>query len=154
MNLKEDGLSRIITGALCALNLTEANQALAEQYLEPEEADPALLLKAKHQDFSKLSGLAREACLTWCKELREWAGAEGLLARYVRFAAAVGGSSACHVLVSRRDLSWLSGQLTKEQTAAFRAELYAHETDTLQQGCLSALYSMGNKAPEIGRAHV
>ncbi len=149
MNLKEDGLSRIIAGALCALNLTEANQALADQYLEPEEADPALLLKAEYQDFSKLSGLAREACLTWCKELREWAGAEELLARYVRFAAAVGGSSACHVLVNRRDLSWLSGRLTKEQTAAFRAELYACGTDTLQQGCLSALYSMGNKNPEV-----
>ena len=64
MNLKEDGLSRIIAGALCALNLTEANQALAEQYLEPEEADPALLLKAEYQDFSKLSGLAPEAGVT------------------------------------------------------------------------------------------
>lgn len=81
MYLKEEELSRILDGALEALGLTEANQTLAGQYLDLEETEnPAILCRAEAQDFSRIAGLQREACLTWCKKLREWAGAEELLA--------------------------------------------------------------------------
>ncbi len=154
MNVKNDRLSQLLEDALFCLKLTEENQKIAGQYLEfGQRPDPSadgtseLLSRVEYQDFALLGPSEREACLDGCQALRE-EREEELLGRYVRFAAAVGGASAVYVLVRRRNEDWLLRWLTKEQRAAFWAEMYAHEASTLQQGRLSVLFSMGKKDPE------
>ncbi len=153
MNLKNDHLSQLMMDALDRLKLTEENRKIAGLYLESgQRPDPSadgtseLLSRVEYQDFALLGPSEREACLDGCQALRE--EREELLGRYVRFAAAVGGASAVYVLVRRRNEDWLLRWLTKEQRAAFWAEMYAHEASTLQQGRLSVLFSMGKKDPE------
>lgn len=151
MNDKGKEAAGILSDALDGLKLTAENRKLAEQYLDLSgEEDPGLLSGVRRQDFSVYGRLEREACLTWCRELREQTGAEELFLRYVRFTAAAGGVTAYYVLAEgERDLTWLFKGLSKAQAAAFRAEQYAYDAATLHQGCLSVLYSMGDRDPEV-----
>lgn len=147
MNRKDDRAAEILADALDALKLTEKNRKLAEQYLE--EPEDGLLAQTEYQDFAELPEMEREACRTWCRKLRELKGAEELVSRYAVCMAAVGKASACYVLVKNRDLDWLSRLLSMEQKTAFRAELYAHASWTLEQSSLSVLADTGKKDPEV-----
>ncbi len=155
MNLKNNHLTQLLTDALDSLKLTEKNRRIAEPYLESAQgADSSAdgtsdsLEQVEEQDFALLGVSGQEACLDWCQALRD-EKEEELLGRYVQFVAAVGGSSAVCVLVRYKNENWLLRWLTKEQRAAFWAEMYAHEANTLQQGRLSVLFSAGQKDPEV-----
>lgn len=151
MNLKDDRMEKTLSEALDALMLSQKNRRLAEEYLEqPEGTDEGLLKETEYQEFSQFTETERAACFAWCKELRELAGAEALVLRYAKFVTAVGKSSAYYVLVKNgnRDMEWLAKALTIEQRTAFRAEMYAYASHTLEQGSLSVLVSTGKKDPE------
>ncbi len=151
MNLKDDRMEKTLSEALDALMLSQKNRRLAEEYLEqPEGTDEGLLKETEYQEFSQFTETERAACFAWCKELRELAGAEALVLRYAKFVTAVGKSSAYYVLVKNgnRDMEWLAKALTIEQRTAFRAEMYAYASHTMEQGSLSVLVSTGKKDPE------
>lgn len=138
----------VLEEALEALCLVEENWEVAERYLDMgRDADEGLLEKVVFQDFSKLSDLERQACQDVCERV-SWERIE-VRERYTRFVAAVGGASICYVLAIRGELLWCSKWLTSEQMMACRTEMYARSANTLQQGNLSVLYSMGKAKPEV-----
>lgn len=152
MIVKNDTMSRLLADALDSLKLTEKNRELADRYLEPSaEESPKLLKEAEYQDFSLFTDLERQAAYTWCRELGDLAGEREReqFTRYVRFAAAVGGASACYVLIQGRNMDHIARKLTKEQRASFWAELYAQKEETLNQGFFSVLAGMGREDPEL-----
>lgn len=141
-----------LADALDSLKLTEKNKELAGQYLDLDlRESPELLKEAEYQDFSLFTDLEKKAAYTWCRELGDQAGEaeQEQFARYVRFAAAVGGASACYVLIRGLNMDHIARKLTKEQRASFWAELYAHKENTLHQGFFSILAGMGREDPEV-----
>ena len=120
MNLSEERNRQKLLDTLEALELTERNRKLAEEYFAAgTEEQPELLKKAELQDFYTLSQEKREKSSDYAEHLARRKRTEEL-ARYVRFAAAVGGATACYLF------SWygedIRSCLLPEQNAAIRAE--------------------------------
>lgn len=146
MNLSEERNYQKLLETLDAMELSEENHQLAEQYLDvTKEEDRALLEKAERQDFS---GLAQEKCRK-CIDYVEHCTKRGKkeeLGRFVRLAAAVGGSTAYYVLVSYGwNLNTKLEFLTREQAAAIRAEGMVWKTYSLR----NAVSSLEQKNPEV-----
>ncbi len=124
MNLSEERRLEKLYAALDAMSLSPQNRALAEEYLDPSQPEQASLLKqAEHQDFSAIDKDRRSACISWLEHLKK-RGREDEYGRFLRFAAATGGSTACYVLSS---YTWnlrntIASSLSPEQAAAIQAE--------------------------------
>lgn len=122
MNLSEERRLEKLYAALDAMSLSPQNRALAEEYLDPSQPEQASLLKqAEHQDFSAIDKDRRSACISWLEHLKK-RGREDEYGRFLRFAAATGGSTACYVLSS---YTWnlrntIASSLSPEQAAAPR----------------------------------
>ena len=103
MNLSEERNRQKLLDTLEALELTERNRKLAEEYFAAgTEEQPELLKKAELQDFYTLSQEKREKSSDYAEHLARRKRTEEL-GRYVRFAAAAGGSSANYIL---NEFSW------------------------------------------------
>lgn len=129
-NTKENNLRNSMFGRM---HLTAENELVARQYLDMDsEENPVLLKQVQHQDLSSLFPMNGYAeYLKWLhknKRIEE-------LTRYVRFVAAVGGSTAWRILVNdnyeakladlESMLAYLTGEHAEEQKMAIRAELCA-----------------------------
>ncbi|MBD5466622.1 MAG: DUF4132 domain-containing protein [Lachnospiraceae bacterium] len=148
MNLSEERNYQKRMDTLDLMGLTEQNRILAEQYLDmtgPENRE--LLEKAEHQDFSVLDQEKRRKCNEYAEHLKK-RGRMDEVGRYVRFAAAVGGSTAYYVLLTYGwNLNAYQEFLTREQTAAMRAEGIAWNNYALK----NAVSGVDQKNPKVLR---
>lgn len=150
MKLNEERNYQMLLNTLDEMELSEENRRLAEEYLETSQAENRELLKgAKPQDFSRLGDDKRKKCVSYLEHLKKRGRTEEY-GRFVRFAAAVGGSTAKYVLVSYGyALSTMLEYLTREQIAAIRAEVLVWNKYTLREAHLKVLYEVGKKNPEV-----
>lgn len=137
----------VLRDALEALILEEKNGKIAEEYFNRALEDERLLENVVYQDFGLLTEKQREACLNCCEAI-QWQE-EKIKMRYTKFVAAVGRASAYYVLVKNGNIGWCMKWFSREQLMAIRTEMYAHATETLQQGCLSVLYHLGKAHTDI-----
>jgi len=123
MNLSEERNYQKLLDTLDAMKLTASNRKLAEEYLDTaKEENRECLSQAEHQDFSGLPAENRNVCTVYVEHCQKRKRTEEL-GRFVRLAAAVGGSTAVYVLVNYGyNLNSLAGFLSQEQIAAIRAE--------------------------------
>lgn len=148
MNSGEERSRQKLLEVLEFLGLTDKNSRLAEQYLDmDQEEDRELLTGAEPQDFSGLSKEASGKC-------REYTGyclkrnRKEEFGRFVRFAAAVGGSTAYYVLVSYGwNINTILEYLTREQAAAIRAEGIVWNS----YGIKNVLNGLAQKTPQVLR---
>ena len=127
MNLSEERNYQKLLDTLAAMGLSEGNRQLAEHYFEPgTDENEALLSQAEREDFYQLPEEARRKCWDYAAHLKK-RGRREALARFVHFAAAAGGSTACYVLTPYAYFGWsmkdLQEYMTKPQSMAVRAEL-------------------------------
>lgn len=151
MNLSEERRLEKLYAALDAMSLSPQNRALAEEYLDPSQPEQASLLKqAEHQDFSAIDKERRSACISWLEHLKK-RGREDEYGRFLRFAAATGGSTACYVLSS---YTWnlrntIASSLSPEQAAAIQAEGIVWEFHSLREWGLRSVLEAGKRNPDI-----
>lgn len=148
MNVGEERNRQKLSEVLELLKLTDKNQILAEQYLDTErEEERELLTGAEPQDFSGLDDGVRKKSreyMSHClkRNRREEFG------RFVRFGAAVGGSTAYYILVSYGwSLNLIREYLSREQAAAIRSEGIAWNP----YGIRNILSNMEQKSPDVLR---
>ena len=148
MNLSEERNYKMLLDTLEAMELSEANQQLAEQYLDAaKEEDRTLLAKTERQDFSRLAKEKCRKCVDYVEHCLKRNRKEEM-GRFVRFAASVGGSTAYYVLVSYGwSLNTRLEYLTVEQAAAIRAEGMAWNTYALGK----AVSGIQQKSPQVLR---
>ncbi len=147
MNLNEERNYQKMLEVLDALELTEKNRQLAEQYLDTSQPENReLLSQVERQDFSRLDREKRKLCATY-RENCQARDREEAAERYVRFVAAVGGSTSLYVLVTYGNLNTILQYLTREQTAAIRAESRVWN-DYLLKG---AVQGLEQKDPKVLR---
>lgn len=148
MNVGEERSRQELSRTLELMNLSAENDALAGQYLDPDvPEDRALLEKAKPQDFSGLGSEAKDQGRKYLSHCLKRARREEL-GRFVRFTAAVGGSTAYYVLVGYGwNLNTVLEYLTREQAAAIRAEGIVWNV----YGIRNVLSGMETKSPEVLR---
>lgn len=132
MNLNEERNYQKLMDTVEALELSEKNRKLAEEYFAAGtggqgtsmdgQQEQRLLKKAELQDFSGLAPDRMKKSTDYVEHLKKRKRTEEL-ARYVRFAAAVGGSTAHYLL---NQYGWglrdIRECLTPEQRAAIQAE--------------------------------
>lgn len=148
MNLSEERNYQKRMDTLDLMGLTEQNRKLAEQYLDMTGTEKRELLgKVERQDFSVLPPEKRRKCSEYVEHIRK-RGRMDEVERYVRFAAAAGGSTAYYVIIT---YGWnLDGYLeflTGEQAAAMRAEGIAWNNYALKH----AVSGIGQKNPKVLR---
>ena len=146
MNLSEERNYQKLLSTLEAMELSQVNMHLAQQYLDmTREKQPELLTQAEHQDFS---GLDKEKCRK-CLEYIEHCNKRGRkeeAERFIRFAAAAGGSTAYYVLLSYGwNLDSKQEFLTRQQAAAIRAESIVWNI----YGLKKAVDNIKEKNPEV-----
>lgn len=148
MNLSEERHYQKLLDTLDAMGLSDANQQLAEQYLDvTKEENRTLLEKAERQDFSRLATDQRRKCVDYVEHCLKRNRKEEM-GRFVRFSAVVGGSTAYYVLVSYGwNLNTKLEYLTVEQASAIRAEGMAWNTYALR----NAVSGMQQKSPQVLR---
>lgn len=146
MNLSEERRYQKLFDTLDAMELSETNRQLAEQYLDvTKEEDRTILTKTEHQDFSGLTEEKRRKCTGYVEHCTRRGRTEEL-GRFVRFAAASGGSTAYYVLLSYGwNLNSKLEFLTREQAAAIRAEGMVWKTFSLR----NSVSNLGQKNPDI-----
>ncbi len=151
MNVSEERNYQKLMETLDLLELSRENRELAEAYLDcsaPEKRE--LLAKLKKQDFARLDKDKQQKAKAYAEHLQKRGRMEEM-ERFVRFAAAAGGSTACYVLVSYGwNLDKYKEWLTPAQQAAIRAEAIAWSAWQLQD----AAKNIGQKDPEILRQAV
>lgn len=148
MNLSEERNYQKLLETLDAMELSEPNRKLAEQYLDAaKEEDRALLEKAEPQDFSRLAKEQCRKCFDYAEHCQKRNRKEEM-GRFVRFAAAVGGSTAYYVLIPYGwNLNTKLEYLTVEQASAIRAEGMVWNTYALR----GAVSGIQQKSPQVLR---
>ena len=123
MNLSGERNRQKLSEALELMGLSEKNQKLAENYLDPDRGEEReLLLEAEPQDFSGLDDNAKGKCRNYVNHCMKRDRKEEF-GRFVRFCAAAGGSTAYYVLVNYGwNLNRILEYLSREQAAAIQAE--------------------------------
>lgn len=148
MNLSEEKNYQKRMDTLDLMGLSEQNRFLAEQYLDmtvPENRE--LLEKVEHQDFSVLDQEKRRKCNEYVDHLRKRERMDEV-GRFVRFAAAVGGSTAYYVLTTYGwNLNAYLEFLTRAQSAAMRAEGIVWNSYALK----NAVSGVDQKSPKVLR---
>ena len=160
MNLRSEQAYQLCQDLLESLHLLEENRRLANEYFDMEQPEDRELLKnAVPQDFSKLSYEVITKSLAYMAHLNQGKLAEDF-GRYVRFCAAVGGSTARYPLYYERaaELAPLRGldkreYLTPEQAAAILAEMTVWGPYGLywEYNGVHSLVQLGSKEPQILR---
>ena len=160
MNLRSEQTYQLCQDLLDSLHLSAENRRLANEYLGTEQSEDRELLKsAVPQDFSNLSHEAIGKSLAYMAHLNQGKLAEDF-GRYVRFCAAVGGSTARYPLYYERaaELAPLRGldkreYLTPEQAAAILAEMTVWGPYGLywEYNGVHSLVQLGSKEPQILR---
>lgn len=147
MYLREEKDYRACWKALDAMNLSEEDRKLAEEYLDPEQAeDRTLLDRVSHQDFSLLDEKSRKRCVSYVKSLQKQEKAEELR-RYIQFCVEAGGSTARYTLLpplsewaesaygaDKKDLDKIKGYFMPEQAIAVWGEMLVWRTRPLAFG--------------------
>ena len=148
MNLNEERNYQRLLNTLDVMKLSETNFKLAEQYLDVTQPENRELLDgAQPQDFSDLAKEHTAKCIDYIDHCTK-RGRKEEVGRFVRFAAAVGGSTAYYVLVSWGwNLNSKLEYLTREQAAAIRAEGIVWNNYSLQH----AFTNIEQKNPEVLR---
>ncbi len=148
MNLSEERGRQKLLEVLELLELSDKNRILAEKYLELDtEENRELLAGAEPQDFSRLGKEVFDKCRGYKSHCQKRNRKEEL-ERFVRFTAAVGGSTAYYVLVSYGwNINTILEYLTTEQAAAIRAEGIAWNI----YGIKSVLTGVVQKTPQVLR---
>ena len=139
MNLNDERNYQMLQGVLDAMSLTEGNRKLAEEYLDTEQPENRKLLeKVSQEDFSRLSRENLVKCISYLEHLKKRSHMEDY-ARYVRFSAAVGGSTAKYILLAQwynnifRGNDTIKEYLTLEQQMAIQAERLAEEISNMNR---------------------
>ncbi len=151
MNLSEERRLEKLYQTLDAMSLSPQNRALAEEYLDASQPEQRTLLeKAERQDFSALDKEQKSACISWLEHLKK-RGREDEYGRFMRFAAAVGGSTAGCIVSS---YTWnlhntTASCLSPEQTAAIQAEAIVWESHCLSEWGIRSILEAGKRNPDI-----
>lgn len=146
MNLSEERNYQKLLSTVELLGLTEKNLRLAEQYLDPAVPEDQELLKGvEHQDLSGLTQVNLGKCREYIEHCKKRNRTEEL-GRYVRFVAAVGGSTAYYALVTYGwNLNTVLEFLNRQQSAAIRAEGIAWNNYAL----VKVVSNMSQKDPKV-----
>ena len=152
MNLSEERNYQKLLDTLEALGLTEKNRKLAETYFAQGTGEqPELLKKAELQDFSGLAPEKKKKSIDYVEHLKKRKKTEEL-ARYVHFAAAVGGSTASYLLSQYNwNLKDVLPYLSPEQAAAILAEGIAWNQYALSWANVKELCGLAKKDLKIVR---
>ena len=152
MNLSEERNYQKLLDTLEALGLTEKNRKLAEAYFAQGTGEqPELLKKAELQDFSGLAPEKKKKSIDYVEHLKKRKKTEEL-ARYVHFAAAVGGSTASYLLSQYNwNLKDVLPYLSPEQEAAILAEGIAWNQYALSWANVKELCGLAKKDLKIIR---
>ena len=151
MNLSEERRLEKLYQTLDAMSLSPQNRALAEEYLDASQPEQRTLLeKAERQDFSALDKEQKSACISWLEHLKK-RGREDEYGRFMRFAAAVGGSTAgCIVSSYTWNLNNTTAScLSPEQAAAIQAEAIVWESHCLSEWGIRSILEAGKRNPDI-----
>ncbi len=153
MKLNEERSYEKLMEILDGLDLTEENRQLAAKYFHPAEAEnPALLEKAVLQDFSGLAEENQRKSASYVEQCAKRKRTEEM-GRYIRFTAAVGGSTAYYLLSRHLYRFWsmegTADVLTKEQKAAMMAEGMVWNQYQLSYRCTKQLSDMEKKTPGV-----
>lgn len=153
MNLNEERNYQKLMGALDAMGLDGENRRIAEEYFQPgSQENTEILSRIKRQDFYKLPEEARIKCADYAEHLKKRGRGEEL-ARYVRFAAAAGGSTACYVLTRYAYSSWsikgLLEYMTPAQSMAVQAEITVWNVHALTWTNLRELQKETAQNPQV-----
>ena len=147
MNLREEKDYRACRKALDAMNLSEEDRKLAEEYLDLEQAeDRALLDRVSYQDFSLLDEKSRKRCVSYVKSLQKQEKAEELR-RYIQLCVEVGGATARYTLLpplsewaefaygaDEKDFEKIQAYFMPEQAVAVWGEMLVWRTRPLTFG--------------------
>ena len=146
MNLSEERNYQKLLSTLEAMELSQVNMHLAQQYLDmTREKQPELLTQAEHQDFSRLDKEKCRKCLEYIEHCNK-RGRKEEAERFIRFAAAAGGSTAYYVLLSYGwNLDSKQEFITRQQAAAIRAESIVWNI----YGLKKAVDNIKEKNPEV-----
>lgn len=153
-NTRENDMRKSLLGRM---HLSKENEQIAKSYLDMDcKEDSALLEKVKHQDLSSMFPLNGNAeYLKWLQRKNRTEE----LARYVRFIAEVGGSTACYVLMNDNItdkmadidslLQYLNGTHAEELKIAVRVRLcvralHAGHAEEVRRWC-----QLGGEDPEV-----
>lgn len=152
MNLSEERNYQKLLDTLEALGLTDKNQKLAEAYFaQGTEEQPELLKQAELQDFSGLAPEKKRKSIDYVDHLKKRKKTEEL-ARYVHFAAAVGGSTASYLLSQYNwNLKDVLPYLSPEQAAAILAEGIAWNQYALSWANVKEICGLAEKDLKIIR---
>lgn len=122
MNLRDERGYQKLLELLDAMELTAENRKKAEQYLDISQPENGNLLKeVEHQDFSALDQEKKKKGAEYVEHCKKRNRTEEL-GRYVRFMAAVGGSTASYVISYGWNQQAVMEFLTPEQLTAIKAE--------------------------------
>ena len=147
MNLREEKDYRACRKALDAMNLSEEDRKLAEEYLDLEQAaDRALLDRVSYQDFTLLDEKSRKRCVSYVKSLQKQEKAEELR-RYIQLCVEVGGATARYTLLpplsewaefaygaDEKDFKKIQAYFMSEQAVAVWGEMLVWRTRPLTFG--------------------
>lgn len=124
MDWRKGKEEQMLREALEALGLTEKNKELAKCFLASSEHEEVnLLKKAEKQNFYEVEKVSLQKSTDYVKYCEKERFTEEL-GRFMRFAAAVGGSTVYYILdTPYKRLEWLSAS----QQAAVLAEMAAWE---------------------------
>lgn len=153
-NTRENDMQKSLLGRM---HLSKENEQIAKLYLDMDcKEDLALLEKVKHQDISSMFPLNGNAeYLKWLQRRKKTEE----LARYVRFIAEVGGSTACYVLMNDDItdkmaeidslLVYLNGAHAEELKAAIRVRLCVRALHTGHAEEVRRWHQLGKENPEV-----
>ena len=139
------------------MHLSKENEQIAKLYLDMNcEEDSALLEKVKQQDLSSMFPLnGNTEYLKWLQRKKK----TEVLARYVRFIAEVGGSTACYILMNDNVtekiadidnlLTYLNGTHAEELKTAIRVRLCVRALHTGHAEEVRHWCQLGKEDPEV-----
>lgn len=150
MKLSDERNYQELLDVLEGLGLSEENQKTADAYFgERGEPDETFLARLRLQDLSGLSEEAKIKSIHYLANLNKRGRTEAF-SRYVRFVAALGGSTAGYVMVRG---AWIPRDMQEclrpEQEAAIRAEALVWNKFQISRYHMDGLYQIFSCDPEI-----
>ncbi len=151
MNLNRGYNDQKLQEILEGLKLSEELRQEAELFLDPTMPDDgSFLSKLSLQDLSETDKDLRQKSAAYVEHLRK-RGRTDELSHYIKFLAALGGSTAGYLIAT---YGWnlnrqVSDILTEEQILAIKAEMMVWNTYCLRENSLRSLYETGKRNPSL-----
>lgn len=151
MNLREERNYQMRMEVLQVIGLAEANQKIAEDYLDMEKEERRELLeKVERQNFAILTKEQKVKSVDYVDHLKK-RKQDAERERYMRLMFAIGGSTSTYVLSLWGYSAQAKEIFGEAQAAAIQAEVLVWNSHLLNDRSLSLLWNAAKKDPEILR---